>query len=100
MSMRIFLMLAALLMLTACNKPSDPALPADPAMPPHPVPETSAPTLIPRAEAAPLVGADSDAHGCKASAGYTWSQVQEKCLRLFEAGTRLNALVFGAAIDT
>ncbi len=100
MSMRIFFMPAALVLLAACNNPSDPAPPSDPAMPPHPVPETSVPALIPKAQAAPLVGADSDVHGCKASAGYTWSQAQEKCLRLFEAGIRLHAPVSGAAMAT
>lgn len=38
---------------------------------------------------ATVVGGDSDAHGCKASAGYTWSELTKKCVRLFEAGTKL-----------
>lgn len=38
----------------------------------------------------PTVGADSDAHGCKASAGYTWSQLKQKCIRIFEEGTKLS----------
>lgn len=100
MSSRIFLMLPALLLLAACNKPAEPALPSDPALPPPPVPETSTPTLLPRAEAASIVGADSDAHGCKASAGYTWSQVQAKCLRLFESGKRLNFMADGAQAES
>jgi len=36
-----------------------------------------------------VVGGDSDAHGCKASAGYTWSSLKKECVRLFEAGTKL-----------
>lgn len=36
-----------------------------------------------------LLGADVDEHGCKASAGYTWSQVREDCIRVFEEGTTL-----------
>ncbi|MBF4484114.1 hypothetical protein [Flavobacterium sp. CSZ] len=36
-----------------------------------------------------VVGGDSDAHGCKASAGYTWSILKKECVRLFEAGTKL-----------
>ncbi|QGK74896.1 hypothetical protein [Flavobacterium sp. SLB02] len=36
-----------------------------------------------------VVGGDSDAHGCKASAGYTWSTLKKECVRLFEAGTKL-----------
>ena len=36
--------------------------------------------------AAPVAGADRDAHGCIASAGYTWSNVRNQCIRIFEAG--------------
>lgn len=36
--------------------------------------------------AAPVAGADRDAHGCIASAGYTWSPVRSQCIRVFEAG--------------
>lgn len=36
-----------------------------------------------------LVGADSDSHGCKASAGYTWSTLKKECIRVFE-GTKLS----------
>ena len=39
----------------------------------------------------PMVGGDSDAHGCKASAGYTWSVVKNECIRIFESGIRLDA---------
>lgn len=35
------------------------------------------------------VGADSDSHGCKASAGYTWSTLKKECIRIFE-GTKLS----------
>ena len=31
-----------------------------------------------------IVGNDSDAHGCKASAGYTWCAEKGKCLRVWE----------------
>lgn len=41
----------------------------------------------PQKEAA--VGADSDSHGCKASAGYTWSELKKECIRIFE-GTKLS----------
>ncbi|MBK0370006.1 hypothetical protein [Flavobacterium agrisoli] len=30
------------------------------------------------------VGADLDKHDCKTSAGYTWSELEQKCIRLFE----------------
>lgn len=36
-----------------------------------------------------IAGADSDAHGCKASAGYTWSKVLGDCVRLWEVGVAL-----------
>lgn len=42
-------------------------------------------------ESAEMVGNDKDEHGCIASAGYTWSEVQQNCIRLFESGTRLEA---------
>ncbi len=31
-----------------------------------------------------IVGNDSDAHGCKASAGYSWCDVLQKCIRTWE----------------
>jgi len=34
--------------------------------------------------AAPVVGGDSDLHGCKASAGYQWSELKQDCIRSFE----------------
>jgi len=41
-------------------------------------------------EKAPIVGATSDAHGCKASTGFTWSELKQKCIRIFEEGTKLS----------
>ena len=38
------------------------------------------------------VGDDKDAHGCIASAGYTWSEVQKDCIHLWEKGVRMNAV--------
>ena len=38
------------------------------------------------------VGSDKDNHGCIASAGYTWSEVQKDCIRLWEKGVRMNAV--------
>ena len=35
------------------------------------------------------VGGDRTAQGCIKSAGYTWSQVLSKCIRLFEVGVPL-----------
>lgn len=34
--------------------------------------------------AEPLLGGDKDEHGCIGSAGYSWCQAKEKCLRVFE----------------
>lgn len=45
--------------------------------------------LFPRT---PMAGSDSDEHGCKASAGYTWSEVQKDCIRVFEKGIRTEAV--------
>lgn len=39
-----------------------------------------------------MVGSDKDEHGCIASAGYTWSEVQKDCIRLWEKGVRMNAV--------
>lgn len=39
----------------------------------------------------PLVGSDCDEHGCKGSAGYTWSYALHDCVRLWEAGIRFDA---------
>lgn len=32
----------------------------------------------------PVVGNDSDEHGCKASAGYSWCEAKQKCIRIWE----------------
>lgn len=37
----------------------------------------------------PQPGSDSDEHGCKPSAGYTWSVVKNNCVRLFESGIKM-----------
>ena len=34
-----------------------------------------------------MIGNDRDPHGCIGSAGYTWSVVKNKCIRIFEEGT-------------
>lgn len=39
-----------------------------------------------------MVGADVDSHGCKASAGYIWSEVKQDCIRLFEYGIAMKEL--------
>lgn len=37
----------------------------------------------------PIVGNDRDVNGCIRSAGYTWSQVQGRCLQIFNEGVAL-----------
>ena len=36
------------------------------------------------ATGAPVVGSDKDEHGCIGSAGYTWCEAKQKCLREWE----------------
>ncbi len=50
---------------------------------------TVAPKVTPTA-APKTVGSDLDTHGCKTSAGYTWSSLRNDCVRIFEVGTRLD----------
>lgn len=38
----------------------------------------------------PLMGGDEDEHGCKPSTGESWSELQQRCLRVFDEGERLN----------
>ena len=40
----------------------------------------------------PMVGNDADEHGCKASAGYTWSAVKKDCIRVWETGIQLQPI--------
>lgn len=53
-------------------------------------------------EAEPQVlttGKDKDEHGCIVTAGYTWSKLLTRCIRLFEVGTELiNAQDLEAAL--
>ncbi len=36
-----------------------------------------------------MVGGDKDNHGCISSAGYTWSNLKNKCIRTWEQGEKL-----------
>ena len=40
----------------------------------------------------PMVGNDTDEHGCKASAGYRWSVLRNDCIRIFESGISLSPI--------
>ncbi|SIQ51633.1 hypothetical protein SAMN05880574_11520 [Chryseobacterium sp. RU37D] len=42
------------------------------------------------AQKTPVLGGDKDAHGCKGSAGYTYSQIKNDCVRVFEQKIQLN----------
>lgn len=50
-------------------------------------------------EAQTVVGGDADKHGCRASAGYTWSILRTECIRVWETGTRLHATDSTATTD-
>ena len=39
-----------------------------------------------------VVGGDKDEHGCKASAGYSWSAIKQECIRPFELTDKLKDL--------
>ncbi|HET6226264.1 MAG TPA: hypothetical protein VFF27_08300 [Bacteroidia bacterium] len=39
---------------------------------------------------AQMVGGDKDKHGCRASAGYTFSVIKKECIRVFEQQVILN----------
>ena len=47
-----------------------------------------------------IVGADKDKHGCKASAGYQWSELKKECIRSFELPLQLynEDKTFGAGV--
>lgn len=38
----------------------------------------------------PTVGGDSDKHGCKGSAGYTYSKLKKECVQAFMQDVKLN----------
>jgi len=46
--------------------------------------EQAAQPAAPDQTAPPLLGGDRDAHGCIGSAGYSWCEAKEKCLRVWE----------------
>lgn len=38
----------------------------------------------------PRVGGQTNSHGCDSTAGFTWSELRQDCVQVFEQGTRLN----------
>jgi hypothetical protein len=45
-------------------------------------------STIENKENVPMVGGDKDAKGCIGSAGYQWSVAKNRCIRIWEDGTR------------
>jgi hypothetical protein len=45
----------------------------------------------PELEAPAMPGSDRDSHGCIGSAGYTWSELRQECVRIFEIGSPFTA---------
>lgn len=76
----IFGQLAILLMLGACNIPSFLRPQKEPKV------ENQNPEIMQK------IGGDKDEHGCYVSAGYSWSPTRKECLRIWEAGVRLQDL--------
>jgi hypothetical protein len=82
---KIIISLICCILLGSCNQNNNPTettnTTTDTTTAVEPKPETN------------IVGNDKDAHGCKGSAGYTWSELKKNCVRLFEDGIRLNPAV-------
>ena len=47
----------------------------------------------------PLLGGDRDAHGCIGSAGYSWCEAKQKCLRVWEEKCEENTKNPGCALE-
>ena len=47
-----------------------------------------------------MVGNDADKHGCRASAGYTWSQLKKECIRIFDLDIKMPATSANTANST
>lgn len=67
----IYSLIFTAVMLASCSKKTQETAKADP-------------------QSTQMVGNDKDSHGCIGSAGYTWSPLRNECIRVFEAGTRLD----------
>ncbi len=46
-----------------------------------------------------IVGGDRDVHGCIGSAGYTWCDIKQICLRIWEQKCELTAMAAPASVD-
>ena len=45
-----------------------------------------------------VVGNTTDKHGCQITAGYTWSEINRDCIRLFEKATSIGAIKEGGSL--
>jgi hypothetical protein len=70
---QLFILLISASLLTACNGTKTSATEEKPAT-------------------TTIVGDDADKHGCKASAGYTWSVLKNDCIRIWETGIQLSQI--------
>lgn len=77
--MRTLILLAALA-LFSCQQKEDKSV-VDPALKPDSVLQDAA---------AKKVGDVTDSHGCQTTAGYTWSQLEGDCIRVFESAKRFD----------
>lgn len=75
--MKKFVLVLSLVVFWSCNQKAETV-----------TPKTKVNTTV----APKPVGSDQDTHGCKASAGYTWSALRKECVRIFEVGTRLDPM--------
>jgi hypothetical protein len=48
----------------------------------------------PTTQNSPIVGGDKDNHGCIGSAGYTWCEVKNKCLRSWEEDCNISSDIY------
>ncbi len=72
MTKKLFLVLVGGLVLASCTQESK----KEEAM--------VTPTAVEEKQKEQLVGGDRDEHGCIGSAGYSWCEVKQKCLRVWE----------------
>lgn len=54
--------------------------------------QSSRTTSTAHADTLANIGGDTDKHGCLVSAGYTWSQLKNECVRPFETGIALHVI--------
>lgn len=77
---RITVIFMFAIFLAACNQKSD---------------EQKNNTDATATDSTQMVGNDMDENGCRGSAGYIWSDAKNRCIRIFEEGSRLDAVLSG-----